>query len=149
MQLTDTLHCLLQYKGSDVWSIGPDASVYEALRLMADKEVGALLVMSGPRLIGMISERDYARKVILAGKSSKDTRVSEIMNTPKLLVRPETTVDECMRLMTGNRVRHLPVLQNSRVVGVVSIGDLVNHVIGAQEETIQHLNAYVAGQYPG
>jgi CBS domain-containing protein len=149
MQLTHTVRQVLRQKGPDVWSIAPEASVYEALQVMADKGIGALLVMSAGRPVGMLSERDYARKIILAGRSSKETKVSEIMHAPLLFVNPDTTVDECMRLMTAHRLRHLPVMDSLRLSGVVSIGDLVNYIISAQEETIQHLHAYVVGQYPG
>lgn len=148
MQLTDSVKAVLTGKGRELWSVAPTASVYEALCLMADRDIGAVLVMEDDRLRGVISERDYARKVILLGKSSRETLVEEIMRTPEICVTPETTVDECMRLMTNIRVRHLPVVNGSRVEGIVSIGDLVNWIICSHEETIQHLHAYVGAKYP-
>jgi CBS domain-containing protein len=129
-----------------VWSIPPDASVYEAIKLMADKGVGALLIMEGQRLVGIVSERDYARKVILQGKSSWDTPVSEIMTDKVFYVRPDQTVEDCMALMTAQRIRHLPVLDDERVIGVVSIGDLVKAVISEQEVRIQQLEQYIMGR---
>ena len=143
--MTSVAH-LLQAKGHDVWSIPPDASVYEAIKLMADKGVGALLVMEGQRLVGIVSERDYARKVILQGKSSRDTPVSEIMTDKVFYVRPEQTVEDCMALMTAHRIRHLPVLDDKLVRGVVSIGDLVKAVISEQEVRIQQLEQYIMGR---
>ena len=140
---------ILARKGSQVWSIGPDASVFDALRLMDEVGAGALLVLNGGRLIGMISERDYARKVILKNRSSRETRVSEIMSTPAISVSTDALVSDCLRVMTENRVRHLPVLDNAgAIVGVVSIGDLVNAVLSAQAAEMRHLKSYVAGHYP-
>jgi CBS domain-containing protein len=143
--MTSVAH-LLQAKGHAVWSIPPDASVYEAIKLMADKGVGALLIMEGQRLVGIVSERDYARKVILQGKSSWDTPVSEIMTDKVFYVRPDQTVEDCMALMTAQRIRHLPVLDDERVIGVVSIGDLVKAVISEQEVRIQQLEQYIMGR---
>jgi CBS domain-containing protein len=143
--MTSVAH-LLQAKGHAVWSIPPDASVYEAIKLMADKGVGALLIMEGQRLVGIVSERDYARKVILQGKSSWDTPVSEIMTDKVFYVRPDQTVEDCMALMTAHRIRHLPVLDDDRVIGVVSIGDLVKAVISEQEVRIQQLEQYITGR---
>lgn len=139
---------LLERKGRKVFSIAPDATVYQAIEEMAGRGVGALVVLDGDRLAGILSERDYTRKVILAGRSSKDTAASEIMSTNPVTVGPHDTVDGCLRLMTEYRVRHLPVVENSRVVGVLSIGDLVKQVIADQEETIEQLNHYIAGAYP-
>jgi CBS domain-containing protein len=149
MQVTDSIRSVLDYKGHDVFCVNPGTSVYEALEIMADKRVGALLVMDAGRLTGLVSERDYARKVILMGRSSRETRVEDIMTSPVVCASPDDTVDECMRLMTVNRIRHLPVAQGGPIIGVVSIGDLVNWVITAQAETIDHLNHYIAGSYPG
>lgn len=149
MNLTDSVRAVLRQKGEEVWSVTPDMWVYAAIETMASKYVGALLVIHQDRLVGIISERDYARKVILEGKSSKQTRVLEIMTSPAIFVSPESSVEECMRIMTNNHIRHLPVVENERVLGVISIGDLVKWIISAHEETIQHLQHYIAGGYPG
>ena len=134
---------LLDRKGREVFSIAPDAPVLEGIRLMAERHVGALLVMQGDELSGIVSERDYARKVILMGRSSADTPVRQIMSTPVLTVQPEATVEKCMQLMTEHRVRHLPVVEGRRVVGMVSIGDLVKAVIADQQQQIEQLESYI------
>jgi CBS domain-containing protein len=139
---------ILNHKGTNVWSIAPEATVFEALQLMADKNVGSLLVTEQNRLVGIITERDYSRKVVLKGRSSKETAVKEILSGQVVHVGPTQSVEECMRLMTGHRVRHLPVLDGSRILGVISIGDLVNWIISAQTATIEQLQTYIAG-YPG
>jgi len=138
-----TVTQLLQAKGGEIHSIGPDSRVIEALKLMAEKDVGALVVMDGGRLAGIISERDYARKVILHGKSSHDILVREIMTGKVYTVHPGQTVEECMALMTVKRIRHLPVTDGERLVGVLSIGDLVKEVIAEQEQTIKQLESYI------
>jgi len=138
-----TIKEILQSKPLGVLSISPEASVLDALRLMAEKEVGALVVLENERLAGIFSERDYARKVILHGKSSKDTSVREIMTSKVVYVRPEQSVEECMALMTDKRIRHLPVLQENRVIGIISIGDVVKEVISEQRFVIEQLEQYI------
>jgi CBS domain-containing protein len=148
MKLIEMVTTILKRKGPEVFSLPPHASVYDAIEMMADKHVGALLVISEGKLAGVISERDYARKVILKGRSSKETLVEEIMTSPVITVGPERRIDECMRLMTDNRIRHLPVVEGEKVLGVISIGDLVNWIISAQEATIDQMENYITGKYP-
>lgn len=136
---------LLESKGSTIFSIAPDVPVLEAIKRMAEHRVGALLVMRGTELVGVLSERDYARKVILQGRSSSQTAVSDIMTSTPLTVGPDTDVFDCMRLCTDSRIRHLPVVQDDVVIGVISIGDLVKAVIDAQAEQIEHLERYITG----
>ncbi len=136
---------LLESKGSTIFSIAPDVPVLDAIKRMAEHGVGALLVMRGDELVGVVSERDYARKVILQGRSSSQTSVSDIMSSTPLTVGPDTDVFDCMRLCTDSRIRHLPVVQGNKVVGVISIGDLVKAVIDAQAEQIEHLERYITG----
>ncbi|GAB4536268.1 MAG: CBS domain-containing protein [Anaerolineae bacterium] len=140
-----TVGQLLRTKGYDVWSVEPDASVYDALKLMAEKDVGALMVLEGEKLVGIISERDYARKVILKEKSSMDIPVREIMTSQVISVRPEQTIGECMTLMTNERIRHLPVLEDGRLVGIISIGDVVKAIISHQAFMIEQLESYIQG----
>ena len=148
MKVFDPISLVLRKKGNDVWSVPSDATVYSAVKMMADKDVGALLVMDRNQFVGMISERDYARKIILVGRSSKDTLVSEILSEPLITIRPECSVDEAMRLMTTNRIRHLPVVCDEIVQGVISIGDLVQWIAFAQDQTIEELEHYIEGKYP-
>ena len=136
---------LLQGKGNAIYSIAPDAPVLEAIKHMAEHRIGALLVMHGEQLVGVMSERDYARKVILQGRSSSQTAVSDIMSGNPLTVGPDTDVFDCMRLCTDRRIRHLPVVEDGKLVGVISIGDLVKAVIDAQAEQIEHLERYITG----
>ena len=146
--MSDTVGSVLKRKGSEVWFLTPDQTVYDAIEKMADKGVGALLVISAGKLVGIISERDYARKVILKGRSSRTALVKEIMTSPVIFVTPDTAVDECMVIITRNRIRHLPIMENEKVLGVVSIGDLVKWVISEQEETIEHLQNYISAKNP-
>jgi CBS domain-containing protein len=148
VDLNDTVKSLLAQKGRTLWSISPDASVFDAITGMSEKCIGALVVLSAKQMVGIITERDYARKVILKGRQSRETRVDEIMTTPVLYVTPENSIGECMHLITSRRIRHLPVLEGDQVVGLVSIGDLVNWIVSAQKETIQQLHNYIAGKYP-
>ena len=143
-----TINEILSQKGAQVWTVSPDATVFDAIQIMADKNVGALLVIEKEKLTGIISERDYTRKVALKGKTSKDLKVRDILSQNPVHVSPAHNVEDCMRLMTQNRVRHLPVLENDRIAGVVSIGDLVNWIISAQGSTIHQLETYISG-YPG
>jgi CBS domain-containing protein len=138
--MIQTVRHILEVKGTDVWSIGPNATVFDALRLMADKDVGALLVMEDDKVVGIISERDYARKIILHGKSSKETLVREIMSTSLYTIHPDQTVEEAMELMTNKRVRHLPVMEGDKLVGMISIGDVVKNIIYRQREIIKSMS---------
>jgi CBS domain-containing protein len=140
-----TVRDILKSKGTDIWSVKPDDTVFDSLQVMADKGIGSLLVMEGDKLVGIVTERDYARKIILEGKSSKGSIVAEVMTKRVLWVAPERTVQECMALMTDKRARHLPVLEDERVVGVVSIGDLVKAVMSEQQVLIEQLQHYIAG----
>jgi len=148
MKLSDTIGAVMKTKGGVVWSLAPEESVYHAVEQMAEKGIGALLVMSEGKLVGILSERDYARKVVLKGRSSKETTVAEIMTSPVLYVSPHVAVDECMALMTEHRIRHLPVLEADRVVAVVSIGDIVKWIVSKQEQTIHEMESYISQSYP-
>ena len=145
MKSSVPISALLHHKGKVLWSIAPEATVFEAIKLMADKNIGSLLVLSGDRLLGVFTERDYTRKIALQGKRSKETQVREILSGKIVSVTPDQTVEECMRLMTENRVRHLPVLDGEKVTGLVSIGDLVNWTISAQDAAIAQMEQYIAG----
>ena len=149
MEFNDPVRSVLARKGWRVYSIPPETSVLTAVRVMADKDIGALAVIEEGRLVGLFSERDYARKIILQGRVSRETPVYEVMTALPAFVTPEETVDECLHIMTRNRIRHLPVVENGRVSGIVSIGDLVNWVMTVQAETIGQLHSYIAGSYPG
>jgi CBS domain-containing protein len=149
MKILDRVTVILARKGTEVWSVPSDATVYAAVETMADRAVGALLVTENGRLVGVVSERDYARKVILQGRSSTDTFVREIMTPDPITVGPCATVNEAMQVMTDNRFRHLPIVDdNGKILGVVSMGDLVNWIISSQDETITQLEHYITSQYP-
>jgi CBS domain-containing protein len=149
VKLVDTIGQVLKRKPGGIWSLLPEATVYDAIEMMAAKGVGALLVLAEGKTVGVISERDYARKVILKGKSSKETLVKEIMSSPVISLSPKDTVDRGMTLMTEKRIRHLAVVEGEALVGVISIGDLVKWIISGQEEQIHHLEDYISGKYPG
>ncbi|MCK4304993.1 MAG: CBS domain-containing protein [Candidatus Eisenbacteria sp.] len=140
-----TVRELLEAKGREAWSISPRSLVFEALQMMAEKDVGALLVLEEGQVVGVFSERDYARKVVLEGKSSKTVPVSDLMTKRIIFVGPEETIDTCMKLMTAKRIRHLPVLDDGRLIGLVSVGDVVKRIISDQEFTIQELEKYITG----
>lgn len=149
MEIATAARTLLEHKERTLWTIAPTATVFEAIKLMAEKNVGALPVLDGLRLVGIVSERDYMSKVMLMGRSSKDTPVSDIMTREVVTVAPDQSVTECMNVITEHRVRHLPVMENGALVGVVSIGDLVRWIIATQKMTIEQLEKYIAGGYPG
>jgi CBS domain-containing protein len=148
MEITTTIESILNRKGTMVWSVSPTNTVFEAISMMAEKNVGALPVIEGDRLVGMISERDYARKVILLGRGSRETSVAEIMSVNLKTVGLSESVQECMQIMTENRVRHIPVLEDDKLAGLISIGDCVNWIISAQTAAIDDLERFVTGAYP-
>ena len=147
MNVGGTIESILNQKKHAVWSVSPDATVYDAIAMMAEKNVGALLVVEKEQLVGVISERDYTRKVMLRGKRSRETLVREIMSTELTTVDPKEGVDECLRFMTEKRIRHLPVVKEGEICGVISIGDLVKHVISVQSATLDQLERYISGGY--
>ena len=147
MITTATIDSILKQKAAGLWAVTPETTVYDAISLMSEKNIGAVLVKSDDKLVGVLTERDYTRKVALKGKSSKDTLVREIISTPVITATPSHTVEDCMRMMTENRIRHLPVLAGQELIGVVSIGDLVNWVISAQSVAIKQMENYIAGNY--
>lgn len=144
----ETVGSMLRHKGSEIFWLSPEATVYDAVAMMADKGVGALLVLAGGKLTGIVSERDYARKVILKGKHSHEMQVKEIMTTPVFTVTREHSVEDCMRMITAHRIRHLPVMQGDALVGMVSIGDIVRSIISTQAHAIDQLSGYIEGRYP-
>lgn len=149
MEITTAAKSLLEHKGRDMWTISPEAMVLDAIHLMDEKNVGALPVMDGSKLVGIVSERDYMSKVMLKGKSSKETPVSDIMTRDVVTVNPDQNVSECMRIVSEHRIRHLPVVEDGQLLGIVSIGDLVKWTIATQRMTIEQLEAYIAGGYSG
>ena len=142
-----TIAQLLNTKGNQVWSVEPKATIFKALEIMSEKEIGALLVMEDGKLTGIFSERDYARKVILKGKSSKETPVGELMTKKVFYMDPQKTINDCMAMMTAKRIRHVPVIKDNQVMGIVTIGDVVNQIISEQEVTINHLENYITGSH--
>ena len=149
MDVSGNISAVLGQKSREIFSVTPDTCVDDAVKMMDEKNVGALLVMKGSKLVGMLSERDYARKVMLRGKKSSETKVSDIMSSNLTVTNPNEGVEECLRVMTDKRIRHLPVLEGQKVTGVISIGDLVKHVISCQSATIAHLEHYISGGYSG
>ena len=149
MDVSGTIDAILNQKSREIFTIPPDATVFEAIEMMDNKNVGALLVMDGKKLVGMFSERDYTRKIVLRGKRSRETKVAEIMSTNLTITHSREPVEKCLRLMTDKRIRHLPVLDGDKVVGVISIGDLVKWVISCQSAAIAHLENYISGGYTG
>jgi CBS domain-containing protein len=144
----ETVGSMLRHKGCEIFGLSPEATVYEAVAMMAGKSVGALLVLSGGKLTGIVSERDYARKVILKGKHSHEMQVKEIMTSPVFTVTPEHSVEDCMRIITAHRIRHLPVMEGDTLVGMISIGDVVRSIISTQAHAIDQLSGYIEGRYP-
>ena len=142
-----TIAQLLKTKGDQIWSVEPKATIFEALEIMSEKEIGALLVMKDGKLTGIFSERDYARKVILKGKSSKETQVGELMTKKVFYIDSQKTINDCMAMMTAKRIRHVPVIEDNQVMGIVTIGDVVNQIISEQEVTINHLENYITGRH--
>jgi CBS domain-containing protein len=149
MDVGGTIDAILNTKGGEIYSIAPDATVFEAIAMMDDKNVGALLVMRNDQVVGIISERDYTRKVFLRGKRSRETQVAEIMSPEVTVTHPREPVDKCLRMMTDKHIRHLPVVDGGSVVGVISIGDLVKYIISCQSAAIAHLESYIHGGYSG
>jgi CBS domain-containing protein len=149
MEINGTVYDILHNKSGEILTTRPEDSVYEAIRVMGEKNIGALVVMKNGEVIGVLSERDYSRKVVLQGRTSRDTRVGEIIAIPAITVRSKDGIEKCMQLMTGNRIRHLPVVDDGRLVGLVSMGDLVSWVMQSQRHTIEQLQGYIAGDYPG
>jgi CBS domain-containing protein len=150
MEIHGTVRDILQNKGGEVYSTTPQSTVYDAIRLMGEKNIGALVVTENGVVVGVLSERDYSRKVVLRGRTSRDTLVEEILSRPAITVRRKDSIEKCMQLMTSHRIRHLPVVsEDGRAIGLVSMGDLVNLVMQSQRHTIQQLQGYISGEYPG
>ena len=149
MEIHGTVYDILHNKSGQVWTTSPQANVYEAIHLMGEKNIGALVAVEGDEVVGVLSERDYSRKVVLQGRTSRNTLVGEILSRPAITVRSKDSIETCMQLMTGNRIRHLPVVDDGRLAGLISIGDLVSWVMQSQRHTIQQLQGYIAGDYPG
>ena len=149
MEINGTVYDILHNKGGDIWTTKPEDSVYDAIRLMGEKNIGALVALENGDVIGVLSERDYSRKVVLQGRTSRDTRVGEIISRPAITVCSKDGIETCMELMTCNRIRHLPVVDDGHLVGLISIGDLVSWVMLSQRHTIQQLQCYISGEYPG
>ena len=149
MNIDSTVGNILQHKGGQIWSVMPSTTVFDAIKTLAERNVGAVLVMDGDALVGIFTERDYTRKIILQGRSSMTTRVGEVVSSPVQTVTPEDTVESCMKLMTERRIRHLPVLNGGKVAGVISIGDLVNWIISTQKAALEQMHRYLAGGVPG
>jgi len=148
IDLNENVKSVLAKKSQTLWSTSPETTVYDAMAIMSEKHIGALVILSAERLVGIITERDYARKVILKARQSRETEVREIMTRPVLFVAPEQTIGQCMYVMSSRQIRYLPVLEADRVIGIVSIGDLVDWIISAQDDTIRHLHNYITGSYP-
>lgn len=149
MNVASPIRAILERKGYSIWTVHPGQTVYEAIALMAEKNIGAAPVVEGGKLLGMFSERDYTRKVILQGRASRDTKVEEIMSTDLRTATPGDSVQNCLEIMTNSRIRHLPVVEGDTLVGIISIGDLVNWVIAVQSNEIEELHRYMSGSYPG
>ncbi|RPJ32936.1 MAG: CBS domain-containing protein [Verrucomicrobiaceae bacterium] len=149
MEIHGTVRDILQNKGGVVWTTSPETTVYDAIGLMGEKNIGALVAVDGDEVVGVLSERDYSRKVVLQGRTSRDTRVSDILSRPAITVTSGDSIETCMQLMTTRRIRHLPVVDDGRLTGLISMGDLVNWVMQSQRHTIQQLQGYISGEYPG
>ncbi|MEP2774659.1 MAG: CBS domain-containing protein [Luteolibacter sp.] len=149
MEINGTVYDILHSKGGEIWTTTPEATVYEAIRLMGEKNIGALIAIKDEEVAGVLSERDYSRKVALKGRTSRDTKVGEILSSPAITVCSKDGIEKCMQLMTCNRIRHLPVIDEGRLVGLISMGDLVNWAMNSQQQTIAQLHGYISGDYPG
>ncbi|MDB6024444.1 MAG: hrp [Verrucomicrobiales bacterium] len=146
MKMIGTIETILHHKGASVWTVSPQTTVFEAIQMLAQKNIGAVPVVENGKLVGIFSERDYTRKIALAGKSSRETRVREILSSHVVSATPQNTVEECLRLMTENRIRHLPILEEGKLIGIISIGDLVNWIISAQTAALDQMEAYISGR---